>query len=139
MLLGAMVAVFRMLASAPEEKLAAYEAAHMVPDENNAAIIYMELFRGEEMPLPAAAINLAPLMSAVEDPVSFRTSQALLRELRELEPSEQGLDPNVVRVATSRPWQSSEYPELRRWLETHRHRIDRMLEGSRKPSCRFRL
>jgi len=134
-----MVAAFRMLAPTPEEKLAAYEAAHMVPDEDNAAITYTELFRGEEIPLPAAAINLAHLTSAVQDPVSSRESQALLRELRELEPSEQGLGPNVVRVATSRPWRSSEYPELRRWLETHRHRIDRMLEGSRQPSCRFRL
>jgi hypothetical protein len=119
--------------------LAAFETAHVVPDEDNAAIIYAELLRGEEVPLSSAVANLDPLMAAVQDPVSYRGFWTSQRKLRELEPSEQGLDPNGVQAAISRPWRSAEHPELKRWLDGHRHRIDRMLEASRKPSCRFPL
>jgi hypothetical protein len=49
------------------------------------------------------------------------------------------MDPNLIWTTASRAWMSAEYPEFKAWLDTHRRRIERMLEAARKPSCRFPL
>lgn len=137
LLSGVLLAVFCVMAPTPQEDLAALDVARAVPDEDNAAIIYEELAIGEELPLSDLAVEIAALTATVRDPVSVRESRAWERKLRELEPSEAGLDPNVIQIGWSRPWRSDKYPQMRQWLNRHRHRIDRLLEAALKPSCSF--
>ncbi len=139
LLFAVLVGVFHVLAPEPEKELAAFDAARAVPDENNAALIYAELTQGEELPLSELAINVDRVLTAIQDPVSLRESRALGRELRALKPPEEGLDPNMIRIANIRPWRSAEYPELKQWLDKRRTRIDRLLEAARRPFCYFPL
>lgn len=139
LLSGVLFTVFHVMAPTSEEKLAALDVDRAVPDEDNAAIIYEELVTGEELPQPDLVVKIASMTAAVQDPVSVCESRAWGRKLRELEPSEAGLDPNVIQIGWSRPWRSDEYPQMKQWLDRRGHRIDRLLEAARKPSCCFPL
>jgi hypothetical protein len=119
--------------------LAAFDAAHVVPDEDNAALIYAGLLQGEEVPDHELAINVDRLLAVVQDPVSLQEGRALRRKLRELELSEGISDPNIAQAVGSRPWRSADCPELKLWLDGHRGRLDKLQEAARKPACRFPL
>lgn len=139
LLFGVLFAAFHLLVPTAEEKLAAFDAARAVPDEDNAAIIYEELVRGEELPLSELVVMMASVTATAQGSVSEMEYLGLQRELRELEPSEEGLDPNIIKIGCSRPWRSDEYPQMKQWLDRHGHRIDRLLEAARKSSCCFPL
>lgn len=121
------------------EKLTAIDVARAVADEDNAALIYAELLRGEEVPPSELETQLAPLMEALSDPALLQETRTISKKLVELEPPEELLDPNDKDFTLSRPWTSAEHPELRQWLDEHQSRIDRLLQAARKPACHFPL
>jgi hypothetical protein len=129
----------RSLLVTPEERLAALDAARAVPDEDNAAIIYAELLRGETA-LPDDS-NLTAFArayyEAFADPVSAYESRWLHEELAELELPDELIDPNGKPRVPFGPWTSAEYPALGRWLDRHRNRIDKLREAARRPACHF--
>jgi len=127
------------LTAGPQEKLAAFDAAHAVPDEDNAALIYAELLRGEEVPRDKLEIKVDAMLAAIHDPVSLQETRAPNRKLRVLELSEGLSDPNTATAVGSRPWKSAECPELKQWLDKHHNRIDKLQEAARKPACYFPL
>jgi len=137
-LLTISLCAFRTLVSTSQERLATFDAAHAVPDEDNAAILYSELLQGEEVPLSDLAVKIASLQDVVLDPMSARDFRTTQRQLRELVPPE-GMDPNLIWFAASHAWKSAERPELKAWLDAHRHRLDKMLEAAGRSSCRFPL
>ncbi len=65
--------------------------------------------------------------------------QPLLERYKEAEQLEPNLpDPNVYyKIAYRKPWHSKDYPELAKWIESHRQTIDTLLEASRKEKCHF--
>lgn len=138
LLLAGVLAGFHALSPTPQERLTAFDAVHAVPDEDNAAVLYAELLQGEPVSPSELAAELASLADAIQDPVSARESRASQTELRGLVPPK-GIHPNMVWSAASHPWKSIEHPELKSWLDTHRDRIERMLEAAQKPVCRFPL
>jgi hypothetical protein len=139
LLFAVLFLAFCWLTPTPEKQLAAFDAAHAVPDEDNAALIYAELLRGEEVPPSKVATAVARIEAAIRDPVSVQESRTLSRELRELELSDGISDPNAAKIIGLRPWRSADCPELRQWLDKRRNRIDKLREAARKPSCYFPL
>jgi len=137
-LFAGVLAGLHTLSPTPQERLAAFDAAHAVPDEDNAAILYAELLQGEQVPPSELAAALESLADTIRDPVAAREARACETELQELLPPK-GIDPNMVWSAALHPWKSVEHPELKSWLDTHRDRIERMLEAAHKPACRFPL
>ena len=139
---GAILALALMvnrLLPTPEEALAAFDAVRAVPDEDNAALIYADLLRGDEVPPSSLETQLAPFLESVQDPVSLQKARELTKKLAELELPEGLLDPNDETLTLLEPWTSAAYPELRQWLDTHQDRIDRLLEAAQKPACYFPL
>jgi hypothetical protein len=139
LLLAAVLGIGRWLLVTPEEQLAALDAARAVPDEDNAAIIYAELLRGDATPPEDS--NLVAFAKAYyetfADPVSAYEGRALHGALPELELPEELIDPNGGAHVPLGPWTSSEYPALARWLDTHRDRIEKLQEAAGKPACYF--
>lgn len=82
---------------------------------------------------------LVPLVEATTDPVSLHEYGMNDRRLVALEPPKGLLDPNDEEITLWLPWTSAEYPELRQWLDTHRNRIDRLMDATAKPACCFPL
>ena len=123
------------LLSTPEKALAAFDAARAVADEDNAALVYAELLRGEEV----VSFQPSRQLEAVLDPVFLHERYQGSTELVELELPQSLLDPNGDSHTLWNPWRTTECPELRQWLDTHRARIDRLLEAARKPACYFPL
>jgi hypothetical protein len=140
-IVAALALTVNALLPTTEEELAAIDEAWTVADEDNAALIYAELLRGEEVPPTAGKLNavLVPLMEATMNPVSLYEHRMSDRKLVELELPKGLLDPNDEDLTLRTPWTSAEYPELRQWLDTHRHRIDRLMEAAAKPACCFPL
>ncbi len=136
-LLAAVFFALRWLVPTPEERLAAFDAAHAVPEEDNAALIYAELLQGQEVPADKLAPSLTPLLATLVDPASLQESNALMRNLRELDLSEGITDANAARTIGSRPWKSAECPELKQWIDGRRNRIDRLQEAAGKARCYF--
>ncbi|UCD52720.1 MAG: hypothetical protein JSW27_08790 [Phycisphaerales bacterium] len=134
-----LVLVLHCLRPTAEEQLAAFDAARAVPDDDNAALIYAELLRGEKVPVSALWTQLAPFMESIQHPVSWLESRELMKEVAELELPEGLLDPNGESLTLWEPWTSATCPELRRWLDHHSDRIDRLLEAAQKPACYFPL
>lgn len=134
------VLVVRWLLPTPAEQLARIDAARAVPDDQNAALLYAELLRGEELPPTVTELStaIAPILEATLDPVSLLESGMSDRKLVALELPEGLLDPNDD-VTLRKPWTSAAYPQLRQWLDTHQDRIDRLLQAAQKPSCHFPL
>jgi len=138
LLIGGLLAVFRVLGPTPEEGFAAFDAARAIPDGDNAAILYAQLLQGEEVPLSDLVVKIASLHDGVMDPISARDFRTGQRQLRELVPPGE-MDANLIWFAASHAWKSAEHPELKSWLNAHGRRIDKMLEAARRPSCRFWL
>jgi len=131
--------ILRAILPTAQKQLAAIDEARAVRDEDNAALIYAELLRGAQVPPDDLGSTLVPFMEAMMDPVSLQQGRVLNRKLVELEPPEEVLDPNDEDVTFSQSWESTEYPELRQWLDQHQDRIERLLEAARKPACHFPL
>ena len=123
------------LLSTPEKALAAFDTARAVADEDNAALIYAELLRGQEV----VSFQPSRQLEAVLDPVFLHERYLVRTELVELELPQSLLDSNDDSHTLRHPWRTAEYPELRQWLDTHQARIDRLLEAARKPACWFPL
>jgi hypothetical protein len=85
LLCGIVLLAIQKVARTPQEKLAAFEASCAVPDDHNAALIYAELLRGEQLPPDKVEGALEPLMAAALDPVSFHQYWTTSRRLRALE------------------------------------------------------
>ncbi|NLZ05439.1 MAG: hypothetical protein GXY19_09730 [Phycisphaerae bacterium] len=124
-----------------QKELAAIDAKRAVADEDNAALIYAELLQGEEVPPTPSKLDavLVPIMEATTDPVSLHEYGMNDRRLVELELPKGLLDPNDEEITLWMPWTSAKHPELRQWLDTHRHRIDRLMDATAKSTCCFPL
>lgn len=138
-LVPALVLAVSWLAPAPEEELTAIDKARAVADEDNAALLYAELFQGEPVPPSDVETALARITEALSDPVSSRESQMTSNKLAGLEQPEGLLDPNDDERTLLGTWTSLEYPALKQWLDTHRDRITRLMEAARRPACYFPL
>lgn len=138
-LVPALALAVKALLPTRQERLAAIDAKRAVADEDNAALIYAELFRGERVPPSDMETALVRIEKALLNPVSFQEFQTTSRKLAALEVPEGLLDPNDEERALLGSWTSSEFPELRQWLDTHRDRTDRLMEAAAKPSCYFPL
>ncbi len=108
-------------------------------DEGNAALIYAELLRGEEVAVSDKDRALLSVLEYALDPVSLLESNMNGRKFVQLALPDGLLDPNDDEFTLRTPWRSADHPELRQWLDTHRDRIGRLLTAARKPACYFPL
>jgi len=122
-----------------DERIATFEAARAVPDEENAAMIYAELLQGPEKPPDNLTAKIDLAAEAIMDPVSLREHRAMSRRLVGLELPEGLLDPNAEATTRLHSWRTADYPELKQWLDKHQQRMDRLQEAAGKPSCYFPL
>lgn len=135
-IVAALALTVNALLPTTEEELAAIDEAWTVADEDNAALIYAELFQGERI-----APSEEDMLSAEDtsDPVLRYEIRIGSADLVALELREGLLDPNDELVTVQEPWTSAEYPELRQWLDQHRNRIARLEQAADKPACYFPL
>lgn len=138
-LLALLLLTIRELSPSPQKQRAAFDAAHAIPDQDNAALIYGELLTGEEVPPSKLEIAVSRFTAKVMDPMSFLELGRPRKKLRELELSEGISDPNAAWDIAGRPWRTQDCPELKRWLDQRKDRLERLREAARKPACCFPL
>ncbi len=136
--LALLLVVNRLLPNA-EEDLAAFDAARAVPDEENAALVYAKVLRGDVASLSTLESAVQSLMETASDPVSAREGKMVMKSIDDLELPEGLLHPDDKDLVLSYPWTSAEYPKLRQWLDEHRSHINGLVEAAQKPACWFPL
>jgi len=121
-----------------DDEIAELQAKYAIPDEENAAKIYLELLEThpEIEPLPEKDTESEEIIEKFTTELMEKGTAKLTDKISD---SLSDYKKSLEYITENRPWTSEEYPEAAEWLDRQQDIIDTLIQASKIENCRFSI